>query len=178
MLRKLGLLSDKEVAEFITQLEEHRTLLSPDASSYARGRQRFWLQHEWNLKLRCFQPALMGQKLWSICKQWMPNADLGLVVYGSVGIALHRDDSYAAYKAVGINLGEIEGWQYDCQYPEFRWTREKNPSNPRICRIPIGGVFEFNCKNPHSVLNPAKDRWAIFLWQVAGKYRTQFNKER
>ena len=177
MVRRLGILSAKGVAAFVTKLEEHRNLLIPDVSSYARGRQRFWLQHEWNLKLRCFQPALVDQELWSMCLKWMPNAKLGLAVHGPVGISLHRDDSYADWRTVGINLGEIEGWQYDGQYPEFHWTKERNPSNVRICRVPVGGVFAFNCKNPHAALKPAENRWAIFLWDIAPKFRNQFRCE-
>jgi len=165
-LRKLGVLDEKEIALRVSQLEGYANHLERDVSSYARGRKRFWLQHEWDLKNKNFKPALRAPEIWEFCKQWMPDANLGLAVYGSVGITPHRDDSYADWRAVGINLGEVEGWQYDCQYPELYWTKEQNPSNPRICRVPVGGIFEFNCKNPHAAIGPAEDRWGIFLWKL------------
>ncbi|MBO77045.1 MAG: hypothetical protein CME17_06385 [Gemmatimonadetes bacterium] len=176
-IRKLGIIQPQTVETITNHLADKMDRLAPDMSNYARNRQRYWLQHEWDLKNREFIPAIRDERIWNYCKHWMPDADLGLVVYGPIGITPHRDDSYADWRGVGINLGEIESWYYDCQYPNYYWTRDKNPSDPVNYQIPVGGVFEFNTKNPHAANNPAKDRWAIFLWKISKKFRAQFEQE-
>ena len=145
-----------------------------DYSSYAPGRSKYWLQWEWSLKEKRFVPGVRDNRLWNFCKEFFPEADLGLVCTGPVGIRPHRDDSYADWRAVGLNLGEVESWYYDPQYPEFKWTPNQRPSNPEYHQLPAGTVFEFNCKNLHGVVNPAHNRWGIFLWKVSNKKRSQF----
>ena len=176
-INKLGVISPQIVKTITDYLDSQKTRLSPDKSSYSLNRQRYWLQHEWSLNKRTFIPAVQDERLWNYCKHWMPDADLGLVVYGPIGIKPHRDDSYADWRGVGINLGEIEAWYYDCQYPQFRYTNKTNPSDPVHYQMPVGGVFEFNTKNPHAAVNPAEDRWAIFLWKISKKFRVQFENE-
>jgi len=172
MLTLIGRTSQlSTITDYLSTTKHH---LGHDISRYAFNRQRYWLNNEWDLKDRCFKPAVKDERLWNYCKHWMPDADLGLVVYGSVGITPHRDDSYADYRAVGINLGQVKSWYYDCQYPKFHWTKDTNPSNPKYYDLEVGGVYEFNCKNPHAAIEPAADRWAIFLWRVCNKYREQF----
>ena len=177
MLLTIGNVGETNLKLITDHLNSHKQRLTRDASNYAKNRQRYWLQHEWDLKNKKFTPAIKDNRLWQYCKHWMPDADLGLVVYGPVGITPHRDDSYADWKAVGINLGTLESWSYDCQYPEFRYTRNQNPSNPQNYEIKPGTVFEFNCKNLHAAVNPASDRWAVFLWKISDKYRNKFNRE-
>ena len=177
MINKITLLPQQRVERIVSHLERHKNRLKPDVSNYSKGRMRYWLNHEWDLKSRKFSPGVQDPRLWTFCKELMPEADLGLVAYGSIGIGPHRDDSYADWRAIGINLGDLEAWHYDCQYPEFKWTRDRNPSNPQNYEIRIGHVFEFNCKNPHAAINPKENRWAIFLWKISQKFRTQFQHE-
>ena len=175
-IRRIGVVNPKNQKAIIQHLNERDKRFTDDLSNYAKGRQSYWLQARWNLKDKTFEPGVNDEKIWNYCKSWMPDADLGLVVYGNVGITEHRDDSYADYKAIGINLGELEFWSYDCIYPEMRWTKEQNPSNRINYKIGIGEVFEFNYKNPHSAINPTEDRYAIFLWKVKRNFRSQFEK--
>lgn len=176
-INTLGIIQPETVKTITDHLNSQNDRLTPDVSNYARNRQRYWLQHEWSLNNKTFIPGIKDERLWNYCKHWMPDADLGLAVYGSIGIKPHRDDSYADWRGVGINLGEIESWYYDCQYPNYYWTRDTNPSDPQNYHVPVGGVFEFNTKNPHAANNPAEDRWAIFLWKVNKKFRAQFEAE-
>lgn len=175
LLRPLTILPVSRWQRVVRHLEatkEARCQL--DHSSYAQGRSKYWLQWEWSLKERRFVPGVKDNYLWNFCKEFFPEADLGLVCTGSVGIRPHRDDSYADWRAVGLNLGELESWYYDCQYPEFRWTPHQRPSNPQHYKLSAGTVFEFNCKNLHGAVNPAKNRWGVFLWKVSPKLRQQF----
>lgn len=73
-----------------------------DHSSYAQGRSKYWLQWGWNLKEKRFTPGVQDNRLWNFCKEFFPEADLGLVCTGPVGIRPHRDDSYADWRAVGL----------------------------------------------------------------------------
>lgn len=173
-IKRLGIINPQNQKAIIRHLSENDERFTYDLSSYAKNRKSYWLQSRWNLKDRIFEPGIRDKKIWDYCKTWMPDADIGLVVHGDVGITEHRDDSYADYRAVGINLGELEFWTYNCMYPEMRWTKEQNPSNKTNHKIGIGDVFEFNCKNPHSVVNPAEDRYAIFLWKIKKNFRSQF----
>ena len=170
-LKKLQTLSSDRVSRIVTHLDNNKDRLERDVSNYAKGRQRYWLNYKWGLKSRRFTHGVKDQRLWNFCQEIFPGADLGLVVYGGIGIDLHRDDSYADWRGVGVNLGNIEAWVYDCQYPEFRWTPNQNEPNPRRYKVEVGDVFEFNTKNPHSALNPAEDRWGIFLWRVNKKFK-------
>ena len=176
MFRVIHKLKAGVVESVVAHLDQQRHKLTSDTSSYATGRLRYWLQAEWDLRERTFRPATHDSRLWKLCRRVMPDADLGLVVYGPVGIKLHRDDSYADWRGVGINLGTLDGWVYDCQYPEFRWTTQQNDPNPVVHNVSAGDVFEFNTKNPHAALNPAENRWAVFLWRVSPKYKTLFNQ--
>lgn len=176
MLKKLQVLEEPRVTRLVSHLERHKDRLAPDVSRYAQGRQRYWLNYEWDLASKTFSHAVKDKRLWTFCKEVFPGADLGLVVYGGVGIDLHRDDSYADWLGVGVNLGKVEAWLYDCQYPEYRWTSNQNPPNPKRYKLGVGDVFQFNTKNPHSAVNPAHDRWALFLWRVSRKLRPQFHR--
>jgi len=176
MLKQLGMVNPDNYKNVINYLKENKQRLGFDVSNYARGRERYWLQYQWDLKERCFSPAIKDERLWSWCKTWMPDADLGLVVYGSVGITPHRDDSYADWRAVGINLGHVEAWYYDPVYPELKYTNKKNPSNPQTHKIPPRMVFEFNCKNEHAAIKPHPERWGIFLWKVSNKFKKDFRQ--
>lgn len=171
MLNRLGRINPANLAQLTQHLESNKDRLTADVSSYAPNRQRYWLQHEWDLGKRTFTPAIRDERIWRYCQYWMPDADLGLVVHGPIGITPHRDDSYADWRCVGMNLGGLEAWHYDCQYPEFQWTSDLNPSNPQRHEVLPGAVFEFNCKNLHAAINPAPDRWAIFLWKLSRKYK-------
>jgi hypothetical protein len=177
MIKALKILDPENLKTITNHLEKHKDKFTLDKSNYAQNRKKFWLEWEWDLLNRKFIPAIKDPKLWNLCKLWYPEANLGLVTHGDVGIELHRDDSYAAFKAVGANLGELDHWIYDCQYPNYHYTKKINPSNPKKYNMPPGLIFQFNCKNPHAAVGPVSDRWAIFLWQINHKLKEQFKKE-
>lgn len=171
-------ISESNVQRMREHLETLKTNLSEDVSTYAKGRQRFWLEHEWMLKGKYFVPAIHDDRLWGWVKRniWS-EAELGLAAYGAVGIDLHRDDTYAQFVAYTINLGDVEKWLYKPVYPEWTWVKpELQNRDAEIQEIEVksGDVIKFNCKNPHAPLNPAEDRWSINLWKVQPKVRAQF----
>jgi len=173
MLEHITTLPAERVQKIKAYLEEHvRPHLERDVSSYARGRERVWLQYEWDLKERVFRQGLKLGKLWRFCKEIYPEAQLGLISRGAIGITAHRDDSYANYKAYGINLGQCK-WQYNLEYPGYMWvpnSRKINPPEITVMNMTGGEVIRFNCKNLHAALECSEDRWSINLWTVSPKF--------
>ena len=49
MLKKLQVLEEPRVTRLVAHLERHKDRLAPDVSRYAQGRQRYWLNYEWDL---------------------------------------------------------------------------------------------------------------------------------
>lgn len=176
-IESLGVIQEanfNSIREHLDRVYLQGGLLTPDVSNYAKGRQRCWLQAEAPLGSQPWQLGVSDDRLWSWIKKviW-PEAELGLITYGPVGITLHRDASYADYEARTLNLGTIKAWQYEPGYSTFGY----GPQNIRpIMNLMLspGEVIRFNCKNRHGVVDPAQDRWAINLWKVSAKTRSGF----
>ena len=49
MIKKLHVLNQEYIEELTAHLENNKDRLEADASSYARGRSKYWIQHGWNL---------------------------------------------------------------------------------------------------------------------------------
>jgi ribA/ribD-fused uncharacterized protein len=156
-----------EVQKIITLLEE-RALpnLKEDISSYAAGRKRVWMPYEApldspNNQSRPFAPGLLDQEIWAwikeVCARHGFVAETCLISKGG-SINPHRDTTYAAEWAMGINLGE-------CRWSISR-TRE-SAKDFYTMKLFGGEVFKFNSKHVHKVENVAPDRWAINIWGIA-----------
>lgn len=153
--------------------------LRPDPSSYAKGRQSCWLEAEWLLNKKKFIKALpFDEKLFRYLTSQNIDFDLALVTYGKVGINWHRDDSYANFTAYSINLSTRPyEWGYQCQYPGYEWSKNRNETAPQITyTLQPGSIVKFNCKNPHAALGNDPERWSINLWTVHPKYKRQFEE--
>ena len=148
-------------------LEAHqRAHLTADVSSYARGRTRVWLEYEGPLSARRgYARALHDAKLWDwLCECWgragyPGRPDLGLALHGAIGIAPHRDASYAHARAITVNLGPVEwGW-----HPE----RNGQDNDGLVWTTLDGGeILRFDCKHKHASRNLSPERWAIVLWSA------------
>jgi hypothetical protein len=165
-------LSVDQSLELIHMLEAHRDELTTDVSSYAKGRLRAWLPKAWNLRDKCWdasETTIRDDKLWKEIHKIVPAGHVALVTYGDVGIRWHRDDSYAAWNAWSIQLGEVEAWGYNPQYPDFYYETQ-GQENYQVFQVGVGDVLRFNPKNQHAVINPAENRWAINVWQVKNQF--------
>ena len=140
--------------------------LETDISSYAPGRQRVWMPYEAPLDNKSsmnkpFMPKLMHDELWqwivNLCAKWGMKAQTALISKGG-NIKAHRDTTYAAEWAFGINLGACEwGIASDRESAKVDYIMNLNG----------GEVFSFNSKHVHQVQNAAPDRWAINVWAIA-----------
>ena len=150
---------------------EVKPALTPDVSSYARGRTRCWLEWEGPLSARQdYRPALVVPALWDrLTAIWKESGlkgrpDLGLALHGPVGIRPHRDASYARSTALSINLGKASwGWS-----PE---RHSNDAANLRWMDLKGGEVIVFDCKHRHAARSVAPDRWAIIVWQTKPRPR-------
>ena len=184
-IKVLEVLSLEEQARYLKYLNRViKPMLVADVSSYARGRQRIWLNWEAQLAKNLprgrerFTPAFRGQ-MWDHLVDfftdnynWTP--ELALVAYGEVGINWHRDTTYADWVACSINLGGCT-WRYKANWTEWD-SSGRSDGDKKFSRHLTGGeVTMFNSKNQHMVDSPAADRWSINLWRVSDKMREEFN---
>lgn len=189
MLKLISTLPLAKQHKLRKHLNQHRSLLTSDSSSYGVGRKRYWLQHQPVLGSggRSYQPAVQHSQFWQFCQtiyeratrlvlpdQEVSKPDLGLVAYGGVGIREHRDDPYAACPAVSINLSTTPTqWGYTANYTGYE-KRHPRRADERIYQLPPGAIIMFNSQNPHRVIDPDSERWSINLWQIAPTCRPYF----
>ena len=141
--------------------------LAPDVSNYAPGRSRVWIQHEAPLSQnREYGPGLKDPKLWTWLEKCWTRArysgkpDLGLALFGDIGIRPHRDATFAHCAALTVNLGTVDwGWQCD---------RNGQPAKHLLDWTTLDGgeLLAFDCKHVHASRKLAATRWAIVLWQA------------
>lgn len=184
-IQDLGCLDDSIQEAILTHLETMKSELDNDVSRYAKGRQRFWLGTEWNLKDKTFETSgKWNSQLWELCNRVYPDVDMALITYsgdeGAAGIDMHRDDSYADFEARSISIETIKGaytdWSMKQSYPGMNWTSEQNKNAPQQdFSLPSGSIISFNCKNPHAA-SPGAGRWSINLWKVSAKQKEAFNE--
>ncbi len=152
--------------------------LEKDPSNYAPGRMRGWLFKEWDLKNKVFkEPQIKSELLELFCKTAWPECEIALVTYSgedAIGIKLHRDDSYAAFKAATLNVTGNCEFEYLKEYPGLEWSKERLPQEQReIVHLSPGDLVEFNCKNRHAA-KPSKNRIGISMWKISNKHRKVF----
>lgn len=156
--------------------------LTKDVSRYAFDRDRLWLEHEADLRKeaegKIFYSAIKQERLWNWCTKIYEMAankcqvkttqcDLGLVAYGKNGITWHRDQTYANYFAVSINIStEPTLWGYQACRNSFGAGANNESAEKQVYEIPPGGIVAFNCKNPHAVIRCDDTRYSINLWNA------------
>ena len=164
------ILNKTESNDLIELLERSvRSQLTCDVSTYARGRKRTWLKMEPQLTSNAkeiinIKPVPEHHELesliWDIFRSVNFEPSMALCINGDVGILPHRDGSYAAALAAGINLGAVD-WVYG-----KGWGSEIE----RIY-LPVGAVYIFDCKRVHGATPIDPNRWAVNGWSLA-KNRT------
>ena len=166
-IKKHEVLSQETQNWLRTMLEnEIAPILVKDVSSYAPGRMRTWMPYEAPLdtavnKNKPFVPSVLHDELWQwivdLCDKWGMKAQTALISKGG-NIKAHRDTTYAAEWAFGINLGACE-WGI---------TSDRQSANvDYVMKLKGGEVFSFNSKHVHRVENASPDRWAINVWAIA-----------
>ena len=142
--------------------------LAPDVSSYARGRQRAWLEIEAPLgPTQPWRPGIASERLWPwLVKVWQrlhPASEpaLGLAIHGPTGIAWHRDAAYARRDALIVNLGPAT-FEIDAE----RESANGRPLDPVSLDLRPGDVIAFDCKHQHRVIDADPARWSVVLWQL------------
>lgn len=157
-----------EVQDWLRTILENEIapILVKDVSSYAPGRMRTWMPYEAPLdtavnKNKPFVPGILHDDLWQwivdLCDKWGMRAQTALISKGG-NIKAHRDTTYAAEWAFGINLGACE-WGIA--------SERQSAIVDYVMELKGGEVFSFNSKHVHRVENAAPDRWAINVWAIA-----------
>ena len=168
MIQEISYLLKAERMKIFRLIEEQDARFRPDPSSYARGRQGFWLGGEphlstthlrWVVRPEEAEPA---PALESILRQAMGDFDLFLICRGDIGIKPHRDSSYAAPIAGAMNLGRCDAFFYS---PERQGNQMKE-YHPKD-----GAIWRFGSKHLHSSARSDPDAFAIFGWHLAEKFK-------
>lgn len=156
-----------------------RPQLTPDVSSYAKGRLRVWLEVEpmlyppfkTKLALQDLTAFLQLQKLidWSF--------DYCLITFSGdaepVGIKPHRDAGYANYEARSLNVSGTCRFDYWNERNAVGFAPSTHEYNPLVdapthsITLQPGDVYRFNCKNLHSA-SPSPSRWCMNFWKRKG----------
>jgi hypothetical protein len=150
--------------------------LTHDVSSYARGRNRAWLRIEPPLgPTQSYREGLfVSDPIWYRLQEiinW--EFDYCLVTFSGreipIGIAPHRDSSYADFEAYGLNVSG------NCKFSYWN-DRESFSSSPSTGKFPLpgppshvlnllpGDLVRFNCKNVHAA-EPSINRWNMNFWK-------------
>lgn len=153
MIRRLEKLS---VIQTNILLDGLLKFVSPHLTDF-NGRKRCWL--EWEFRYHSepqLLPALKCSPIWDFCKMVYPKAELGLVNYGGVDLKGHRDHYEFSAEACAINLGLCD------------WVMPDESTRSLEC----GEVILFDAHQKHGSLNCSIDRWAIALWSMGEKWRS------
>jgi len=193
-LIKRELLSPETQEWLIDILEnEIAPLLEADVSNYAKGRMRTWMPYfapldsQRNMN-QPFTPGVLHPELWQfivdLCAKHGMQAQTCLISKGG-NISPHRDTTYAAAWAMGINLGECNWHIAASRDLEYEWSEKNNKFMRSVGRgaakklsdlhpgelysmdLSGGEVFSFNSKHVHAVRDAAPSRWAINVWAIA-----------
>jgi hypothetical protein len=166
-LKKCELLSPEELQWIINKLEEKiLPHLVADISNYSKGRMRTWMPYEApldspNSANRPFVPGILDDEIWQwivdLCAKHGFKADTALISKGG-NIKPHRDTTFAAAWAMGINLGSCN-WH-------IASSRDMASTNFTM-ELTGGEVFAFNSKHVHAVTDADSERWAINVWAIA-----------
>jgi len=171
-------LLNPETREYLVNLldREIAPLLEKDVSAYAPGRMRAWMPYEAPLDTpanmnKPFVPGILHAELWQfivdLCAKHGLKAQTALVSKGGM-IAPHRDTTYAAAWAMGINLGACDWYIAPERQGTFSFDNNGNVKGDAYHMSLSGGeVFAFNTKHVHAVRNAAPDRWSINVWAIA-----------
>jgi hypothetical protein len=168
MIQNIRYLIRSERLRIFNLIEDCDDRFRPDPSSYAKGRQGFWIGGEphlstthlrWVVRPEDAEPA---PALEAAIKQAMGDFDLFLICRGDIGIKPHRDSSYAAPIASAMNLGRCDAFFYA---PE-RQSREMREFHPKD-----GAIWEFGSKHLHSSARSDPDAYAIFGWHLSDRFR-------
>ena len=165
-IRRALRIDPETVRTVVDHLERHvAPHLAPDVSSYARGRQRAWLETEAPLgPTQPWRPGLASHRLWpwlaAVWRRIDPEPQLGLAVHGSTGIAWHRDASYAHARAALVNLGPCT-FELDRAVPRAH-AEPRATVNDTARR---GGQFSVSPGGQFS-LSLDTSRWSVVLWRL------------
>ncbi|MCA6509719.1 MAG: hypothetical protein IM596_07900 [Pseudanabaena sp. M051S1SP2A07QC] len=127
-----------------------------DRSSYTSDRKILWIGSQPLFsKESKFIKGIEDRYIKSVASDIYADHDFILIAGGNTEIGMHRDASYAAAKAISINLGGEAYFEHEDLDPQ---------------RLEHGDITEFNCKKLHGILEADCDRIVIAIWKRNPKW--------
>ncbi|MBP0017948.1 MAG: hypothetical protein J7647_10375 [Cyanobacteria bacterium SBLK] len=155
-IENIGRIKGENLANLHSWCEEHRKLLSPTLSRYARGRQELWLRRYCDLRR---DPTIVqgyrNERIEALGERLLPGFHIGLFLLypPKTCILPHRDHGCLAPTAVSVNLSDVV----------FVLNEERH-------ELKNGDVTRFNSKSLHATEPKETERFALIFWHLKEKY--------
>ena len=162
MLRIINKVDSNSIEDLRAWCQDRTTDMREDLSRYAPGRLRMWLFSECDLRTNAkMYPAYSDSRIEKFAQRVFPGCDIALISFNGL-IDWHRDHNYATTIARGVNLGSAK---FGIGLPNDR----------QIIDLQDGDIYEFNCKQPHSILSHSQERFSITFWKMRSEYKQQLS---
>ena len=162
MLRIINKVDSNSIEDLRNWCQDRTMDMREDLSRYAPGRLRMWLFSECDLRTNAkMYPAYSDERIEKFAQRVFPGCDIALISFNGL-IDWHRDHNYATTIAQGVNLGSAK---FGIGLPNDR----------QIVDLEDGDIYEFNCKQPHSILWHSQERFSITFWKMRPEYKQQLS---
>ncbi|MDY7015525.1 MAG: hypothetical protein SVX43_18400 [Cyanobacteriota bacterium] len=158
------------VGENLTSLhqwcEDHRSLLYPTVSPYARGRKELWIKRYCDLrKIPTIKDGYRDERIEALGERLLPGFDIGLLLLYQPGtkIGLHRDHTVFKPMAAAVNLGQAT-------FVMAEQPRKGEKVRPIARTLNDGDCISFNTKILHGIEPVASERWSLIFWHLKPEY--------
>jgi hypothetical protein len=162
MLRIINKIDSNSIEDLRTWCQDRTMDMREDLSRYAPGRMRMWLFSECDLRTNAkMYPAYSDERIEKFAERVFPGCDIALISFNGL-IDWHRDHNYATTIARAVNLGTAK---FGIGLPD----------NRQVIDLQDGDIYEFNCKQPHSILWHSQERFSITFWKMRPEYKQQLS---
>lgn len=173
MLEKIGKIRRQNLRDLHDWCENHRYLLKPTISHYAKGRKELWIRRYCDLKKQpTITEGFRDERLEALGDRVLANFDIGLLLLYQQGVKinLHRDHTVFSATTVSVNLGEAT-------FLMAEMVQKGEKLQPQYYHLTDGDVIRFNCKILHGIKAVNKERWCIIFWHLKEIFRHTITRD-
>lgn len=165
LVEKIGKIQGQNLRDLHYWCQNHRYLLNPTVSQYAKGRKELWIRRQCDLRKQAtISEGFRDERLEALGDRVLPGFDIGVLLLYQPGVKinLHRDHTVFDSTAVSINLGEAT-------FLMAEMGKKGTELKPQYYPLTDGDVIKFNCKILHGIEAVNTERWCIVFWYLKGK---------
>ena len=165
-MKIIGKIKNQNLIDLHNWCENHRHLLKPTVSTYAKGRQELWIKLSCDLRKNPqIKASFRDERIEQLGKRLLPDFHIGLVLLYPKGtrINLHRDHTVFEKIGVGINLG-------NATFITAETPRKGETIKPIYYPLNDGDCYQFDTKQLHGIESVKEERWGIYFWHLKQEY--------